>query len=283
MNNVKRLLEKFYRGYDFNKTMMHDPIEFPYRYKNPADIEASGFIASCFAYGRVGLFKPVIETILMKMGGSPHGFLLDFNVKKHGKLFSGVRYRFNENADVLCLLHISGWMLRKHKSIERVFKSFYIKDDADTGNALTGFINSLVKTDTSKVYGSNIKPDGLIQFFPSPVKGSACKRMNLFLRWMIRDKDIDFGMWNGIPKHKLIIPLDTHIARISRCIGLTGRKACDWKTAVEITNALKQLDPEDPLKYDFAMCHYGISGFCNPTAMNAGNCARGCLLRGYAQ
>jgi uncharacterized protein (TIGR02757 family) len=87
--------------------------------------------------------------------------------------------------------------------------------------------------------------------------------MNLFLRWMIRDKDIDFGIWKGIPKNKLIIPLDTHIARISRCLGLTKRASQDWKMAEEITGALKTLDPEDPLKYDFALCHQGISGVCS--------------------
>ena len=113
---------------------------------------------------------------------------------------------------------------------------------------------------------------GLIQFFPSPSKGSACKRMNLFLRWMIRKRDIDFGIWKGIPENKLIIPLDTHIAKISRCLGFTKRRSQDWKMAVEITDALKKLDPDDPLKYDFAMCHYGISGLCGPEFNKCDKC-----------
>jgi uncharacterized protein (TIGR02757 family) len=86
--------------------------------------------------------------------------------------------------------------------------------------------------------------------------------MNLFLRWMVRDRDIDFGIWKGIPKDKLVIPLDTHIARIGRCLGLTKRKSTDWKAAAEVTESLKAFDPEDPLKYDFALCHHGISGMC---------------------
>ena len=90
--------------------------------------------------------------------------------------------------------------------------------------------------------------------------------MNLFLRWMVRDRDIDFGLWKGIPGNLLVIPLDTHIARISRCLGLTGRRSRDWKMAVEITENLKRLDPEDPLKYDFALCHQGITGLCREGA-----------------
>ena len=115
---------------------------------------------------------------------------------------------------------------------------------------------------TSPVYGENIRPYGLKQLFPSPDKGSACKRPNLFLRWMVRTQDVDFGIWDRIPPSKLIIPLDTHIAKIARCIGLTKRTSSDWKTAKEITDSLKKFDPEDPLKYDFALCHHGISGLC---------------------
>jgi len=132
----------------------------------------------------------------------------------------------------------------------------------DIGHALTGFVKHFLSIDTSPVYGRNIRPSGLKQLFPSPENGSACKRMNLFLRWMVRTKDIDLGVWNKIHPSKLIIPLDTHIARISRCLGLTKRKAPDWKTAKEITESLKKLDPDDPLKYDFALCHQGISGLC---------------------
>lgn len=296
MLSVKQVLDKFYGEYDFKERILYDPIEFPHRYKRREDIEIAGFIASCFAYGKVGLFKPVIEKILSAMRGrpgrlvptcrdslrraeesSPYNFLMEFKAKKDGRLFSGIKYRFNENKDIICLLHIISHLLRSHKSIENVFKSFYKKTDSDTGKSLTGFIDYALKTDTSDVYGKNLKPGGLLQFFPSPSKGSACKRMNLFLRWMIRKRDIDFGVWKGIPENKLIIPLDTHIARISRCIGFTKRKSQDWKMAVEITNALKKLDSEDPLKYDFAMCHYGISGLCS--SKRGDDKCKECLLK----
>lgn len=268
---IKQLLDRFYAEYDFSARVRHDPIEFSHRYSNPEDIEVSGFIASCLAYGRVDLFKPVIEKILAVMGKSPFAFLIDFNVKKYEALFS-FKYRFNESRDIIALLFIIHELLARHSSLEKAFRRHYSRQDLNTGGALIGFIDEIMSVDTSKVYGRNVQPAGLTQFFPSPQKGSACKRMNLFLRWMVRDRDIDFGTWKGIPKNKLVIPLDTHIARIGRCLGLTGRASPDWKAAVEITEALKAFDPEDPLRYDFALCHHGISGPCDAKKSGCGQC-----------
>lgn len=273
MKKLKHILDKFYKEYDFSERVLHDPVEFPHKYKSPADIEISAFIASCLAYGRVDLFKPVTERILNSMGKSPYDFLMSFELKRQKNLFSGIKYRFNENEDILCLLHILSVLLIKHKTVEKIFMKFYKSNDPDIGSVLSGFIEHILGIDTEKVYGRNIRPSGLLQFFPSPSKGSACKRMNLFLRWMVRDRDIDFGIWQGIPKNRLIIPLDTHIAKISRCLGFTKRASADWKTAVEITESLKIFDPEDPLKYDFALCHHGISGLCASK-----NCSR-CVLK----
>lgn len=279
MKMLKDVLDKFYREYDFAGRLAHDPIEFPHRYKKREDIEASGFIASCLAYGRVDLFKPVIEKILSGMGDSPYVFLLDFDIEKHRK-FITFKYRFNSSDDIVCLLFIIHRLLLRYGSLENTFKRHYKPDDANTGDGISGFLNEVMSINTAKVYGENIHPPGLTQFFPSPAKGSACKRINLFLRWMIRDRDIDFGIWKGIPQNKLVIPLDTHIARISKCLGFTKRTASDWKTAVEITEALKSLDNEDPLKYDFALCHHGISGMCKSGDVNRCNeCALKSVLK----
>lgn len=268
---LKEILERFYREYDFKGRLSHDPIKFPHQYKNHSDIEVSGFIASCLAYGKVTLFMPVVDKILSAMGKSPYDFLSDFNIKKHRKIFAGIKYRFNDNDDIICLLYVLSIVLKRFKSIEALFKLRYSDTAKNIESGLTGLIDALLNIDTSPVYNENIRTRGFLQFFPSPIKGSACKRMNLFLRWMIRDKDIDFGIWKGIPKDKLIIPLDTHIARISRCLGFTERSSGDWKTAVQITEALKKLDPLDPLKYDFALCHHGISKVCSKA--NCGNCS----------
>lgn len=261
MRSLKQTLDRFYREYDFRERILHDPIEFPRRYKDREDIEVAGFIASCLAYGRVELFKPAVAKILSVMGNRPQAFLVELDLKKQRGLFT-LKYRFNESEDILCLLFVIHQLLKKGSSLEHAFLNHHSPDDADTGGAIAGFVDEVMSINTSPVYGKNIRPRGFTQFFPSPAKGSACKRMNLFLRWMVRDRDIDFGVWKGIPKEKLVIPLDTHITRISRCLGFTRRASADWKTAVEITKALKKFDPEDPLKYDFALCHHGISGLC---------------------
>jgi uncharacterized protein (TIGR02757 family) len=258
---LKNTLDGFYDEYDFDTRLLLDPIEFPHRYADPADIEVCGFIASCLAYGRVDLFKPVAEKILSVMGKSPSSFLTDFSVKKQRFLFPW-KYRFNESSDIVCLLFIIHTLLVRYGSLRHAFMRHFTTADQNTGVMLAGFVQEVMSITTTPVYGENIYPPGMAQFFPSPRKGSACKRMNLFLRWMVRDRDIDFGIWDTIPKNRLVIPLDTHIARIGKCLGLTKRKASDWKTAVEITESLKAFDPEDPLRYDFALCHHGISGIC---------------------
>jgi uncharacterized protein (TIGR02757 family) len=262
MRPLKTTLDKFYNEYDFKERIKHDPIEFPHKFSGPDDIEVAGFIASCFAYGKVDLFKPVIGKILRPGGKHPAGFFKNFILKEDKKYFKNIRYRFNKEADVLCLVHILNRALNEWGSLKNLFYHYYTPDHKDIGPALEGFTGYFMDIDTSPVYGKNIRPNGLKQLFPSPENGSACKRVNLFLRWMVRTGDIDFGLWDKIPPSKLIIPLDTHIARISRCLGLTGRKASDWKTAKEITESLKKFDPDDPLKYDFALCHHGISGLC---------------------
>lgn len=261
-SNLKARLDSLYRNFDFKERLKHDPIDFPHRYLRPEDIEIAGFMATSFAYGKVGLFKPVIEKILQPGGKNPSDFILNFNLKRDKKYLKGIKYRFSTEDDVLCFVYMLSNVLKEWRSLKNLFTSHYSPEHDDVKEALTGFAGYLLSRDTSKIYGKNIKPQGVTHLFPSPAKGSACKRLNLFLRWMVRRKDIDFGIWDEIPASKLIIPLDTHIARISRCLGLTKRASSDWKTAKEITESLKRFDPQDPVKYDFALCHHGISGLC---------------------
>lgn len=262
MRTLKKTLDRFYREYNFAERLKHDPIEFPRRYSEREDIEVAGFITSCFAYGRIDLFKPVIEKILLPGGRHPAAYLSNMSLKREAKKFSDINYRFNKGDDILCLIYIINRTLKQWGSLRNLFFHYYRSDHDDISTALNGFVNYFLEIDTTPVYEKNIKPYGLKQLLPYPGKGSACKRMNLFLRWMVRTEDIDLGIWNKIPASKLIIPLDTHISRIAKCLGLTDRNASDWKTAKEITDALRVLDPEDPLKYDFALCHHGISGLC---------------------
>ncbi len=257
---IKQNLDKLYDEYNFKERIAHDPIEFPHRFANPEDIEAAGLIASSFAYGRIDLFKSVTGAILNIMGEAPYDFLINFNPVKHRKLFFGISYRFSSNDDIIAFLSVLHNALKEYGRLESLFKQNYSDSDQNVEKALTGFVNALFRINTQTV---RTESAGFRHFFPSPENRSACKRMNLFLRWMIRDKDIDLGIWKGIPKNKLIIPLDTHIAKISKCLSLTKRKSADWLMAVEITESLKGFDSEDPLKYDFALCHHGVTKLCS--------------------
>ncbi len=248
---VKSFIEKTCRGFDYSRRLLNDPVEFPHRYRRKKDMEIAGFIAALFAYGRVELFKPVIEKILKRMGSSPHDFLLHFKPSRQ-RPFEGLYYRFQKEEDIINLIRMLSILLQRHNSLEDVFCRFYSPEDEDTLNAIEGFSRYCLSLLDNKLTA------GLRQLFPLPSAGSACKRMNLFLRWMVRKDEIDLGIWKGIPKNKLIVPLDVHIARISKRLGLTKRKTPDMKMAKEITSALKRLDPEDPLKYDFVLCHTGM-------------------------
>ncbi|MFQ5456422.1 MAG: TIGR02757 family protein [Nitrospirota bacterium] len=265
IEKVRVLLDRFYIEHKDNmgKWIRNDPIEFPHSYDNPADIEIAGFIASSLAYGRVSLFKPVIRKILSLSNGSLYDFVVNFEIKDLSR-FEDIRYRMSSGMDIACFIYFIREILRKHDSIGRIFYSLYNPEDNDIGNTLIRFVEYMLGIDSTPVYGSKIYPKGLLFLLPSPQKGSACKRLNLFLRWMVRSGDgIDFGLWRDIPPSRLIIPLDTHIAQTCRNLGLTALKTNGWKMAREITANLKHLDHDDPVKYDFALCHHSISGGCS--------------------
>ena len=264
---LKETLDRFYREYNLKSRIEHDPIEFPHRYKKPEDIEIAGLIASSLAYGKVTLFKPVINKILSitSLNGSLQEFIINFELSKDSKLFSGIKYRFNSEKEIIGLIYFIKSALIEYGSLKNLFYSFYNSGDKNITNALTGFVKYFISLDMSAVYDKKGQTVGIKQFFPSPAEGSACKRLNLYLRWMVRSDDsVDFGIWNKIPPSKLIIPLDTHMARICTHLGLTHHKTTGWKMAEEITDNLKILAPKDPVKYDFALCHLGISGECPP-------------------
>ncbi|MBF0565962.1 MAG: TIGR02757 family protein [Nitrospirae bacterium] len=269
IKDLKTLLDGFYADYDFSLRIPNDPIEFPHRYCDPQDVETAAFIAASFAYGKVTLFKPVIDGILGAMGLHPAAFLHKFDVERDGALFDGLSYRFNKSDDIKAFLLTLHAVLAEKGSLKSAFVGHF---DGEVSNMIAGFMAYAGTVDVSAVYGKNLHPEGLRQLFTSPEKGSACKRVNMFLRWMVRNDAPDFGLWPEVPRSALIIPLDTHIARICRCLGLTKRKSNDWKTAIEITEGLKVLDPDDPLKYDFALCHHGISGACKASP-ETGLCA----------
>lgn len=285
MKNLKTHLNRLYAAFDL-KFLSPDPLEFVHKFKRPEDREIVGLIASSLAYGRVQKILSSIQSVLERMGSQPCKFVINFNPKTDAKIFNGFIHRFNRGADIACLIYFAKQMIEKNGSIARFFLKGYNQKDANIKNGLISFSQRTLSLDSSAIYsdmasaGKRCLPKnaGVRFFFPSPNDGSPCKRLNLYLRWMVRNgDDLDFGLWKDIDPSKLVIPLDTHIARISHNIGLTKRKTPDWKMAEEITENLKKLDPQDPIKYDFALCRLGILEHC-PKRKDFKKCGR-CLIK----
>lgn len=278
---LKRVLERLYRAYDL-EFLSTDPLEFVHRYKRPEDREIAGLIASSLAYGRVEGIKRSVQNVLNAMGPSPFNFTRSFDPKKDCGLFAGFVHRFNRGVDICCLIYFARQMIEGSGSIGGFFLKGYSSADHNVKNALMNFSEKALALDPGNIYGTKGLPQkaGVRFFFPTPADGSPCKRLNLYLRWMIRRGDsLDFGQWRDVDPARLVIPLDTHIARISKKIGLTKRANPDWKMAEEITEALKKLDPKDPVKYDFSLCRLGILEKC-PSRKDPSKC-ESCLIKKF--
>ncbi len=254
MDNIRDKLERLYNSFDFQSAVKRDPIRFPKIYKKALDIEIAGIIASSFAYGSIKCFCNFLEELFNIMGKHPSDFILNFNPASLLKKLS-IKYRFSSVYDIVAFLFILKELIHQSptKSLEYYFQS------GSHIQKISSFVQSALKVDLKPIYGKNIKTRGLLHFFPDPIKGSPCKRINLFLRWMVRKRDVDFGLWNTIKPNELIIPLDVHIWRVSKKLGFTERKVQSIRTAQEITDYLKEIEPEDPLKYDFVLCHGDIN------------------------
>lgn len=244
---LKDTLNKHYK--EFNKSKISpDPLQFLHLFTDQKDIEVMGFIASVFAYGNVTQIINTLNKFLNLSDGKPYRYIV--NYKNSNKI--SLIHRFYSAKDVNDLFILLNQSYKEFSSLKNLFLSFYNPADENLKNAISGFSDYFLK-------GYKEKPSLGIRFmFPLPERGSACKRMNLFLRWMIRKDELDFGLWNEIPTSKLVIPVDTHIARICKKLRLTKRKNVSWKMAEEITKNLKKFDPIDPVKYDFAICHIGM-------------------------
>jgi uncharacterized protein (TIGR02757 family) len=252
--NLKQNLENHYKAFDRTK-LEPDPLQFLHLFKDEKDIEAVGLIASIFAYGNVKQIENTLKKFIVVFEGKPYSFINNFSLSKNSKKIAGIKHRFYSEDDIVKLFIVLNKSIKKHGSIKPIFLQGYNISDENVKNGISNFskhfLNSFLGT-----FGE--VSAGIKFMFPLPEKGSACKRMNLFLRWMVRKDELDFGLWKEIHTAKLVIPVDTHIARISKSLKLTTRKNADWKMAEEITSKLKKFDPIDPIKYDFAICHIGI-------------------------
>lgn len=236
-----------------------DPVEFIHRYTDDRDREIAGFLASQFAYGKIETFKTFLEKLFGLMGASPYDFI------KKGDFFGvrGLYYRFQKDKDIILLLETLGKIIDEFGNIGAMLKHYYRGDIREALWVMRGHL-----------FRDN---DELTFFFPKPSSTNPLKRWSLYLRWMVRKDAIDIGIWDFINKRDLIVPLDTHIFKIGRCTGWTTRNTQSYRAAREITEALKTFSPDDPLKYDFFLCHtIGIGAGC--TGKRTPACKDRCLI-----
>jgi len=279
IDRLKVYLDNIYKRFDI-RYLSPDPLEYLHRVKKAEDREIVGLIASSLAYGKVEMILKSVDQILVIMGYRPYDFVTNFSPKRDGKRLNGFTHRFNRGVDIACLIYLIQQVIEENGSLGNFFLKGYSNRDNNIRPALTHFVEGMLSLDSSPFYGSkDIHGErGIRYLLPSPRRGSACKRLNLFLRWMVRRGDpIDFGIWDKVSPAKLIIPLDTHIARISRNIGLSSRRNADWQMAEEITGNLKKLDPDDPVKYDFAISRLGILNRC-PSKRDKSKCSK-CAIK----
>ena len=263
LTRLRAGLEALRSRYDA-RYLSSDPLEFPRRFHRTDDREVAALVASTLAYGNVTTIRANVERLLTRMGPQPAAFTRSIEPRHHLELFVDFRHRWTTGRDVVCLLYFARQMMEQHGSVGAFFRAFY---DPEEGieSALVRFSEAALTLDHGGLYGSGALPRsaGVRYFFPSPRTGSACKRLNMLLRWMVRPDDgIDLGIWEFISPSRLVIPLDTHIARIGLHLGWARRRTPDWKMALEITRALARLDPADPIKYDFVLSRMGILERC---------------------
>lgn len=250
---LKILLDKLVETYETSDFIKDDPIQFPHRFSKKEDIEIAGFIASLFAFGKRELFIKKLNQFLEISDNKPFYYVQNGNFSQISE--QNFNYRFIKPDDMVQMLKILHSLYKNDGGLENLFKKGYelsLKTNSkqDLFKYVTDYFYSRVKENTGA---------GFYFMFPNPYKGGAMKRMCMFLRWMIRKSDVDLGIWNFMPKSELLIPLDVHVGRISKEMGILTRKANDFKSVLEITDKLCEFCPEDPIKYDFAMFGYGVN------------------------
>ncbi|HET7694887.1 MAG TPA: TIGR02757 family protein [Vicinamibacterales bacterium] len=255
-------LERLYDDYN-REDAAADPVQIVRRYEARDDQEVVGFCAAALAFGRVASVLNTVEALARVMGPRPAAYVRGFNPKGPHPELRAMVHRWTRGADIVALLWILRQMIDRAGSIEAFFLEGYDPAAVDLGGALDSFSRRALALDVRAVYGSRApKRTGVCYFFPRPSAGSGCKRLNLFLRWMVRRDAVDLGAWTRVPAAKLIVPLDTHVIRLGRCLRLTRYRSPGWRMAAEITASLRAIDPVDPVRFDFSLCHVGMMNAC---------------------
>ena len=233
-----------------------DPVRYVHRYPDDEDREVVAFLSAALAFGRVAAIFRSLDDLLARLGPHPAERVRGLKPGERSDLLSGFRHRWIGEGTLGAALLVLGGLLREHGNLEAVF----LAGDPG-GQTLRGAVEAFAERARRQPGAKEER--GFRFLFPTPATGSACKRMNLFLRWMVRPSDgVDLGLWHSLAPARLVIPLDTHVAFLGRALGLTRRRTPGWGMAEEITAALRHLDPDDPVKYDWSLSRLGILGHC---------------------
>lgn len=228
-----------------------DPISIPHRFTERQDIEIAGLFAAVFAWGNRTTILHKTNTLLALMDNAPYQFIMQYQ-EQDLQRFTQFKHRTFTPTDTLYFMHWLRHWYSHHDTLEAAFTQFHDPLDDHVGPALIGFHKLFFDLPDA--------PERTKKHIPTPLRKSTCKRLNMYLRWMVRKDEagVDFGLWRTIRPHQLICPVDTHVNRIARELGLVARKQTDWLTALELTEALRELDPDDPVRFDFALFGLGI-------------------------
>jgi uncharacterized protein (TIGR02757 family) len=253
-------LESAFRDAPWERWIAGDPVAFVRRFTDPRDQEIAGLVAAALAYGRIGSIMPSVNRVLAAMDWEPYRFVTECDPECEAERFADCTHRFHTPRALIATLVAVGRAIRRHGSLCELFLAGYRESDADIRPALTRFVNELrmLTADGAGAWLDEKDLYGWRHFLASPEDGSACKRLNLYLRWMVRSGTPDVGAWPGVSPAKLLIPVDVHVARIARALHWTSRASADMAMSLEITAVLRKLDPVDPVRFDFVISHLGM-------------------------
>ncbi|MBO6494779.1 MAG: TIGR02757 family protein [Roseivirga sp.] len=250
-DNLKDFLDSKVEEYNQPRFIPNDPISIPHQYTKPQDIEITGFWASILAWGqRVTIINKCNELFAL-MDNSPHDFVLNHSENDLKALLKFKHRTFNDT-DTLYFVEFFNNYYQQHDSLEDAFLKGIQSTDVSVEQGLVRFHEDFFSLPNA--------PHRTKKHIATPARKSACKRINMFLRWMVRqdDKGVDFGLWKRIQPSQLVCPCDVHVERVARRFHLIARKQTDWQMAMELTANLKEFDPIDPVKYDFALFGLGV-------------------------
>jgi uncharacterized protein (TIGR02757 family) len=245
-------MNKQYRAYNQPGFIEDDPICIPHLFTKKQDIEIMGFFAAIFAWGQRTTIISKCKDLIKRFDDAPHDFMINHTEKDLSELLHFKHRTFNDT-DLLYFVSFLQHWYEHHASLESAFTQHLCKKDATIERGLNGFRETF--------FSMKDVPHRTLKHIASPQQQSACKRINMYLRWMVRsdDKGVDFGIWKSIKPSQLVCPLDLHVQRVATKLGLLRRTQSDWKAAIELTESLRKLDPKDPVKYDFALFGLGVT------------------------